>query len=478
MREIRSLQSDVADSLVLSQERARALGARILRVASADTANIYVYHAVRQVTRIANNRILTGDDGDMLHITINTNFGIKESVTILGNQVDDTSIHDLVTQVEAAARKRAGSSWDPNPIPMHSYDYVPVNAWHEPTITALREGPSVLSSLIAPAQQAGLVAAGFVGLTARIMFVMNRDGLDGYFRETDSECTVTVRTKDQQASGWHGQAARDWSRIRPGEVANTALDIARRSIGVRSVEPGRRVAILSQLAVAQLLTQTSYAYDAYNTDNGTTPFSTEPGSARRNKLQQHVFDSRLTLSSDPADPEGGYCPFFWGGYPTRPMTWVEGGKLINLSYNPLYGAQKGKPYSEIPYSLRMTGGNTTIEQMIAQCQEGIYVNRFSDVQLLDPKTGMMTGVTRDGCFLIKDGKIDRPVKNFRFTDSPWFFLNRIEALGVPGRAAFGYLPPMGGATYEGSPDSWPRRPMIVPPMMVQDFNFTALADAV
>jgi predicted Zn-dependent protease len=127
----------------------------------------------------------------------------------------------------------------------------------------------------------------------------------------------------------------------------------------------------------------------------------------------------------------------------------------------------------------------TIEEMIAACDDGIYVNRFSAVDVIDPESGMLTGVTRDGCFLIRHGKIDRPVKNFRFTESPAFFLNRLELLGRTERVALGYSPPTIGELGDGRswPPSgrltqWPRLPIIVPPMMVRDFNFSALSDAV
>jgi predicted Zn-dependent protease len=135
------------------------------------------------------------------------------------------------------------------------------------------------------------------------------------------------------------------------------------------------------------------------------------------------------------------------------------------------------PHSEDPWSFRMSGGNTSIEQMIASCQEGVFVNRVSSIELLDLQNGMITGVTRDGCFFVKNGKIDRPIKNFRFTDSPWFFLNNLDAMGVPVRAPFGYTPPRWPGQ-RNDPESWPRRPIIVPPIMVRDFNFTALSDAV
>jgi predicted Zn-dependent protease len=90
-------------------------------------------------------------------------------------------------------------------------------------------------------------------------------------------------------------------------------------------------------------------------------------------------------------------------------------------------------------------------------------------------SGLMTGVTRDGCFLIKDGKIAKPVKNFRFTESPFLAFNKVEMIGEPERVAFGYDVPR---EHTDGPTRWPHLPIIVPPMMIQDFNFTALSDAV
>jgi predicted Zn-dependent protease len=93
---------------------------------------------------------------------------------------------------------------------------------------------------------------------------------------------------------------------------------------------------------------------------------------------------------------------------------------------------------------------------------------------------MMTGVTRDGCFLVRKGKIERPVKNFRFLVSPFFLLNNLVAMGPTHRAAFGYAPWTRQEENHalGISHDWPRRPMVVPPLMVREFNFNALNDAV
>jgi predicted Zn-dependent protease len=324
--------------------------------------------------------------------------------------------------------------------------------------------------------QDGLQAAGFIGLMARSECFLTKAGLFYYSDETDSEVTATAHTADGVGSGWAGQAHRNWSRMRLADVGARAATIAKMSAAPQALEPGRRTAILTPGALAQILRFLAIEYNAFDTDLGYTAFSRKP---RGNKLRQRVFDPRISMRSDPADPDGGFRPYFLsyreqGASP--PMNWVENGVLKNLSYDTSYGPDRGKAYAEMPWSIRLSGGNTTIDEMIAQCKEGVLVHRVSDVDLVSKETGLLTGVTRDGCFFIKDGKINRAVKNFRFLESPFFFLNRIVALGVPERAAFGYTPRTDDEPYDVT--EWPRRPLIVPPMMVNDFNFVALADAV
>src|SRR5690606_35433183 len=98
-----------------------------------------------------------------------------------------------------------------------------------------------------------------------------------------------------------------------------------------------------------------------------------------NRVGERVMDRRIRMSSDPTDPDGGYAPFFKQGYATPARTWIKNGVLQTLSYSELYGPTKGVPYSVRPYALRVSGGDTTIDQMIASCELGVFVNRFSSV---------------------------------------------------------------------------------------------------
>jgi predicted Zn-dependent protease len=389
------------------------------------------------------------------------------------NQLDDASLQMMMRQCDALARDDIGAAKSVLPRGIYPDKLVPTALWKEPTIQAMTDTrEAVIPEVLAAVKRSGLRASGFLGLVARAEAYVTAEGLSLFHEETDSELTVTALTDDGKSSGWGGQAARDWSAIRPQPIVARAVEMANRGRNPVALEPGRRTAILSPEAVAQIVRYFYTQFGANETFWGMTGFSKKPDGA---KLGERVFDARITMNSDPADPEGGYRPYYEQGLGTPAMTWVEKGILKNLAYPMSSALAAGKPYAEVPISVRLSGGPTTVDEMIVRCEEGIYVNRFSSVDLISTETMLATGVTRDGAFYVKNGKIERGIKNFRFRESPFFFLNRILALGVPTRAAFGHTPP---SPNEGAAFSWPRRPIIVPPMMVSDFNFNALADAV
>jgi predicted Zn-dependent protease len=460
---------------VMTQTQIMRLNQQILAMTSATTVAVYATHMARVVVRFANDRILAGDDGDALELTIVTRFGDRIGVVVETNQLSEQLLRTLVARAETLAQQQLGAEEEVRHVRQEQDAYSRVALWHETTVQAMQGATlreTIVPEVIEHVTQRGFRAAGFVGLMARVRAVLTKEGITAFGEETDTEVTVTARTSDGNSSGWAGQATRDWATIDVPALARQAAQFALMSQGAQSIEPGRRTAILGPAAVAQLARYFAVEFDARATDDGQTAFSkTSHGG---NKLGQRVFDSRVQMRSDPADPDGGYMSYFGTGYGNPAVTWVESGILKNLAYDPDYAMDKGKSYADCPYSLRMSGGSASIAQMIAQCDEGIYVNRFSNVDLLDKRTAMLTGVTRDGCFLVKRGKIDRPVKNFRFLESPVFILNKLVSLGPPVRAALGYTPSRSG----GESRSWPLPPIIVPPLMVRDFNFSSLGDAV
>jgi predicted Zn-dependent protease len=144
---------------------------------------------------------------------------------------------------------------------------------------------------------------------------------------------------------------------------------------------------------------------------------------------------------------------------------IENGVVKNLNYDRYWAQKKGVSPTASGGSLKMSGGSSTMEEMIASTPRGLLVTRFWYLRPVDQRTILYTGRTRDGTFLIENGKITRAVKNLRFNDSPVFMLNNLESLGVPTRVS-------------ASEDGGPGQAVVVPPIKVRDFNFTSLSDAV
>ena len=113
----------------------------------------------------------------------------------------------------------------------------------------------------------------------------------------------------------------------------------------------------------------------------------------------------------------------------------------------------------------MSGGTATTDEMIASTRRGLLVTRFWYIRPVDARTILYTGLTRDGTFLIENGKITRAVKNLRFNESPIFMLNNIDAMGAPVRVS-------------GSESGGPGTAIVVPPIKVREFTFTSMSDAI
>jgi predicted Zn-dependent protease len=461
------------ESPVLSPEELRQLAHQILELTTAETTVVHIDHVATGIARVMRGQVRLNNSGDTLRLSLKSQFGQRVAVNLSFNQIDLASLRQAVNYLERVAREQPGDPVE-TAMPIPARSYLPNTAWHDTTAVAFSEARhSVIEPLVAPGLAAGLLTAAFVGVALRSTCYADKQGLLAVGQESDSELTVTAWNADGKGSGWAGQASRDWTTLNPQAVAERAVRLTKLAANPLAFEPGRRMAILDRPAVAQIVARMGRPFDGELTLAGRGPLYDRE--AHRPRLGERIVDARLTLSSDPNDPDGGYLPFTGDAYPLVPMTWIaDGGILQHLAYRTFFAASQGvTPANDPPNSLRLmgkvSGRPATVEEMIANCKDGIYVNRFTQLSGIDQDSGAMTGLTNGGCFLIKDGKIEKAVKDFRFIESPWFFLNRLEAVGTSERTAFGYAPWAG---------SWPIAPTIVPPIMVRDFNFTALAEAV
>lgn len=342
-------------------------------------------------------------------------------------------------------------------------------------------------ALVRSAQDAGMLSAGYVEVSSHSRAVLDNMGHARYFQWTAAQYSVTVRDPNGIGSGWAGIDHHDWSKIDGPGLSQIALDKCLASRNPSRLEPGRYTVILEPQAVCDLVSPMMVADRETNEHVPGVPYYKSPGFSR---LGEKLIDDRITISTDPMDPELGYPPWVsWGdnrflnpenpspdaflGMAQHAMTWFDHGVLVNLPYSRDYAthwlrAPSSKGGSS---SYRMSGGTTTVAEMIASTERGLLVTRFDSLELLGGINLLMRGCTRDGLWLIERGKIAKPVMNMMFVDSPFFALNKVDALGVPQRVFRPAQPwlmsdPVGLAG------------VIVPPLKIKDFSFTALSDAI
>ncbi len=443
---------------ILTREQAQAIAERVVGMSKADGINVSIGTNYTTNVRFADNQMSTAGSLADAGVAVQSSFGPKHAV-VTTNDLSEESLRRCVEQSEVLARLAPD---DPEAMPdLAPQQYARVDAYMDSTaaIDAADRAQAALTAL-APARKAGdIKAAGYLVAGAGSSALANGKGLFAYHRATSVNYTLTVRTTDGTGSGWAGADHPDWRQIDFGAVSMRAIDKARRSAKPSAIEPGRYTVILEPQAVGDLVQLVAFYADARQADEGRSPFS-KPGGG--NKVGEKIVDSRVTIFSDPSDPQLLAQPFDFEGLPIARQVWVENGNLKQLQYSRFWASKHGKVPTGGATSLKMAGGDSSVDAMIRATERGILVTRLWYLREVDPRTILYTGLTRDGTFLIEEGRIARSISNLRFNESPLFMLNNLEMLGPSERIA--------GTEAGGA--------VAMPAMKVRDFNFTSLSEAV
>jgi predicted Zn-dependent protease len=443
---------------VMTREQAQDIVQKIVKLSKADEISVNLNSNYQTDVRFAANQMSTSGGVITGGLGVQSTIGKKHAVATT-NDLSDDSLKHVVEQSEALARL---SPDDPESMPgLPAQTYVPVNSYFESTASLTPEARARAAlTALEPARKAGdLQAAGFIIVSAGANALGNNKGLFAYNRSTSANYTLTVRTNDGTGSGWAGADHPDWTQINFAEVATRAIDKARLSRDPVAIEPGRYTVILEPQAVGDLVQLMGGSLAARTADEGRSAFTKQGGG---NKIGEKIVDERVTLFSDPQDSQLLTPPFDGQGLPLARQVWVEKGVLKQLFYSRFWAQKQGKTPTGGPSSFKMVGGTTSMEDMIKSTPRGVLVTRLWYLRQVDPRTILYTGLTRDGTFLIENGKITKSLKNFRFNESPLFLLNNIEAIGPAVRLA---------GTEQGGG-------IVMPAIKAKDFNFTSLSDAV
>ena len=443
---------------MMSRDEALAMCETLLgqvKAAGAEDAIVSVQSSQASHARFADNRITTSGRSDGVTMTATVWVGQRRGAPT-GNDTSPAALKQLAEEATQIARVS----------PVHR-EYVPtlgaVTYAAERSFSAATERvdldarAKVLSALLDACRREKVTGAGFHNATASATATATVNGNRRYFRASEGSVSVTARSTDGTGSGHYAGDHFDLARLDVEKIAREAVNKAVQSRNPRPIEPGVYPVILEPQAVADLTGFLTGAFDARTADEGRSAFSARDGKTR---VGERLFNERLNLYSDPMHPVMPATPATVEGVPATRLSLVKGGVVEHLVSQRYWAEQQKREASPGPvnYILESTAAPVALDKMIEGMERGLLVSRFWYVRLIDGRSLMITGLTRDGLWWVEKGRIRHPVRNLRFNQSviamlaPW----NVEVIGTPER----------------------RSPMMVPALKLAGFTFTSVSDAI
>jgi predicted Zn-dependent protease len=449
--------------MLLDEREAKNYTEKILSLVKADDATASVSSDRLAHLRFAGNNFLTS--GQRVTRGANVTVWIEgKRGTASTNDLDDESLKAMVEQAEKIARL---APVDREYMPtLGKQEYKPVNRYVESTASlSLEARAKAIGDIISQCEKNKVIGAGFHSARAQAGASATKNGNFEYERTTNVSLSVTSRTPDGTSSGYFLRSHFDISKLDTDRIARESMRKALDGRGARTIDPGTYTVILEPQAVADLAGNLGFSFNARNAEEGRSVYSAPGGKTRVN---EKMFDEKVSIYSDPWHPELPGSQSAQGGIPARKLYLVRDGVLETLVYNRFWAKQKDKEPTPGPVNMIMATSRptATIEEMIRSTERGILVGRFWYIRSTDPRTASSTGLTRDGVWFIEKGKIVYPVKNLRFNQSVTQMLGpgNVLRMGRPER--------VGGSEGGGGSAS------LLPALKLKAFNFTSQSEAV
>jgi len=442
---------------MLGQDKIRELTNQILGMSKADQAEVVITAKDAALTRFANSAIHQNVSESNIEVRLRVVYGKKIGVAST-NHLDPESLKHTVDTARAIAQLQPDNpdfKSLPGPQPIR-----PVEAFVERTANCSPEQRAqVVAVLCKKAKANGVVAAGAFSTSATEVAVANSLGVFAYHPATVAEIN-TVMTKDT-GSGYAAIATQDVSKISADAIANEAIDKAMRARNPTALEAGEYTVLLEEYAAQDLLDFLAYlSFSAQAVQ--------EERSFMRGKIGERVMSESVTIWDDGNAADTMGMPFDFEGVPKQKVVFVENGIARGVVYDTVTAQKDGvastghslpAPNSQGPYAMHMfmAPGDKSKQELIQGIERGVLVTRFWYTRPVHPLQVLVTGMTRDGTFLIENGQVTRPVKNFRFTTSYLDALNRVRAIGKETKLLY---------------DDWGQASRRVPAIVVDGFKFT------
>jgi PmbA protein len=414
---------------MLGEEKIREITAKVLGLSQADQTEVLVFSDDSQLTRFANSYIHQNVAERDVHVRVRAVMGKRIGVAST-NDLSGESLEKLVgTALEIAKLQLENPDFislpEPSPIPE-------VKAFSEATSGFTPEARAqAVGDICRRAVENDLVASGAFSTSVQEIAVANSLGVFAYFPTTLADFKTVIMGDD--SSGYGASTAWDVEQLDAEAVGVEAVDKALRGRNPREIEPGRYTVVLEEYATEDILEMLSYV--------GLGALAVQEGrSFMCDRFGEQIVDSAISLWDDGLDLRGLPLPFDFEGVPKRWVPLIENGIAMNVVYDSYTAGKEGKAstghglpapntFGPLPINMFMAPGQATLEEMIASTERGILVTRFWYTRPVHPKLAIITGMTRDGTFLIEKGEVAYPVKNLRFTQSYLDALASVEMIG-------------------------------------------------
>jgi predicted Zn-dependent protease len=421
--------------------RAQELVERALAASTTDGCVVIANDNAATNLRWANNTLTTNGVTQTIEVTVvasvNGTDGVR-SASASRNTIDAENVVALVAEAEASARASAvaddaaeliagdvTADWDDGAVDAPVAAFADLAHW--------------LSDIFESARGADQGRYGYAEHSVSTTYLGSSTGLRLRHAQPSARVELTGRSADGTRSAWSGQGA---SEIETLDLAAIEADVAKRlgwSERRVALDAGRYDTILPPSAVADLMLYAYWSSGALDAHEGQSVYS-KPGGTR---VGERLSDLPLTLRSDPAMPGQQAAPFviagsssrmsstFDNGAPVQPTEWIKDGALNALIQTRHSASLTGLPFTPWGDNLELAapGSTDSVDDLVAATERGLLLTCLWYIREVDPQTLLLTGLTRDGVFLIESGEVVGAVNNFRFNESPVGMLRRVRDVG-------------------------------------------------
>jgi predicted Zn-dependent protease len=415
---------------------------RALAASTTDSCVVLATNSASANLRWANNTLTTNGVTETVEVTVIANVEGADGVRAASISRDSDQaevITALVAEAEAAARESTVAD-----------DAAPLIAgrtsadWDDPAAAApvseLSDLAHWLGDIFGAARDAGQGRYGYAEHSITTTYLGSSSGLRLRHAQPSVRVELTGRSTDGSRSAWSGQGAAQISAL---DLPALEADVAKRlawSERQIALDAGRFETILPPSAVADLLVYVYWSAGALDAYEGQSVFS-RPGGATA--VGEKLSDVPLTLRSDPRMPGQEAAPFmitgasgrmasaFDNGAPVEPTDWIRDGALTSLIQTRHSAELTGLPFTPWGDNLELVAPNAggSVDDLVASTKRGLLLTCLWYIREVDPQTLLLTGLTRDGVFLVEDGEVVGAVNNFRFNESPVGMLSRVSEVG-------------------------------------------------